>query len=222
MLENGKNGHENGVSSFRKWKEWMSDSGLLIGELREDFRGKLLKSPTATVFATMPPAVEHVCVELRLDELQDGDIIAEAGTGPGTIMREILRKVRKNIRYIAVELKPKLAQHLKDSFNDPRVVVVNESAENLAEIIRRHGDAARRVISTMPFSTDERRTEKILAQVKQILSPDGIFVMGNFNPISIVRVVETFGRQSCETGMARNVPILLTVTARNPVDPTKH
>jgi hypothetical protein len=46
--------------------------------------------------------------------------------------------------------------------------------------------------------------------------------MGNFNPISVVNVIQAFGREFCETGFATNIPPLLTVLARNPIDPTKH
>lgn len=226
MIERAKNGHLQDVSSLSKWREWVQDSGLLISELRPDLRlremKRLIRSPIATVFATMPTGVEHVCNELKLDELQDGDIVAEAGTGPGTIMRGVLRRVRADIRYIAVELKPKLAQHLDESFDDSRIVVVNESAENLAEIIRRHGDSARRVISTMPFSTDDQQTKKVLGQIKESLTADGLFLMGNFNPISIVKVIEAFGREHCETGFATNIPPLLTVLAKNPNGNGKH
>jgi phospholipid N-methyltransferase len=217
MIERAQNGHLKEVSALTEWKEWVAESRLLFGEWRQDLRKSgYTGSPTATAFATTPRGVRHVCNELKLDELRDGDIVAEAGTGPGTLMKGVLRKVRADIRYVAIELNTTLAEHLEDTFDDSRVVVVNDSAEKLAEIVHRYGSSARRVISTMPFSTNKKRTDTVLGQVKEVLTPDGQFLMANFTIDSILAVIGAFGRENCETGFAFNIPPLLTVLAKNP------
>jgi len=209
--------HIEAATEIGKWAEWVEQSRLLYGQWMNDVkRSGFLKSPTATAVATGPRGVKHVCEELELDRLGDGDMIVEVGSGPGPIVQGVLRQVRAEIIYVAIELNPSFATHLQKTVHDSRLQVVNESAANLSEIAHRYGNKADRVISSMPFSTDQRLTQSILEQIKAILSNDGSFVLANFTLESIMRVINFFGRKNCRTGWAMNIPPLLTVHAKKP------
>jgi phospholipid N-methyltransferase len=218
MIERGRESmHIENISKLGKWKEWVEQSRLLSEQWMNDVKKNgFKKSPTATIFATIPSGVEHVCSELELDQLKDGDMIVEVGTGPGPIIQGVLREVRAEITYVAVELNPKFANHLRETVQDSRLVVVNENAANLTDIVKRYGPEASRVISSMPFSTNKKLTQSILGQIRDILTPGGSFVMANFTPESVMSVIRFFGRKNCKTGWAINGPFLLTVVAKNP------
>lgn len=221
MIQVPDNQRIEAASTLKRWQEWAVQSGMLLGaSAREVIHSGWNSSTTATVCATTPRAVTHIVDQLDLDSLQDGDIIAEAGPGPGPIVQAVLRKVRARIIYIAVELKPEFAEYLEETITDSRLVVINDSAENLVEIVQRHGESAKRVVSSMPFSTNEAVTAKVLEQILEILDSKGKFVMANFKLKSMMRVIDAFGRENCKTDFVFNVPppplTLLTVQAQKP------
>lgn len=188
--------------------------------IRELIEDGYWKSPTATGFATMPPAVDHICKRLGLDTLKDGDIIVEIGPGPGPMPQTILRAVRNDIQYIAIELNGKFAGHLKKEIRDPRLTVLNDNALQIGSISREMRMKARLILSSMPFSSDQSLTESILNQSRdEVLREDGQLLMWNFNPSSVIRVLKAFGRENCTLrGTPLNFPPLLTVLANKPTE----
>jgi phosphatidylethanolamine/phosphatidyl-N-methylethanolamine N-methyltransferase len=65
--------------------------------------------------------------------------VVELGAGTGAITRVLLERLPRQATLLAFEIKPELVRYLRESFSDPRLVVVNSSAENLGQELGRRG-----------------------------------------------------------------------------------
>src|SRR5499425_598050 len=66
-------------------------------------------------------------------------VIVEYGPGVGGITAEVLRHMRADAVLIAIEMNPDFVTHLRASIPDPRLHVVEGSAEAVDEILPRFG-----------------------------------------------------------------------------------
>src|SRR6201994_2825512 len=64
-------------------------------------------------------------------------VIVEYGPGVGGITAEILRRVRPDAKLIAIEMNPDFVNFLKRSLVDPRIEVVQASAADVNEIMKK-------------------------------------------------------------------------------------
>lgn len=65
--------------------------------------------------------------------------VVELGAGTGAITRVLLEKLPRHATLLAFEINPDLIRCLKETFPDPRLVLVNSRAENLGSELRRRG-----------------------------------------------------------------------------------
>ncbi len=110
-------------------------------------------------------------------------VIVEYGPGVGSITAEVLRRMRPDARLIAIETNPDFVSFLRESFPDPRLVVVHDSAEKVDEILRANGHVrANYIISGIPFSTIPAEVrERILRKTCESLETGGIFLVFQFS-----------------------------------------
>ncbi|MDD5728936.1 MAG: rRNA adenine N-6-methyltransferase family protein [Victivallales bacterium] len=122
------------------------------------------------------PSSPALCKEIIANiNLESAEAVVELGPGTGAITDEILAQLNPQARFIAVELDHKMCANLRR--NRPHLVVVNDSAENLPEIIRKknikHLNA---VVSGLPWSVfSEKLQHAILHAVVSSLLPGGYF-----------------------------------------------
>lgn len=62
-------------------------------------------------------------------------LVIEFGMGHGNITQVILDKLHKDAKVFAFEVNEEFCEVVKKNFNDPRLTVVNDSAENLKDYI---------------------------------------------------------------------------------------
>ncbi len=120
----------------------------------------------------------------RLSGMEAARTVAELGPGTGAITRELLAALPDDGRLWAFEVYPPFVQHLRATIDDPRLTVVPESAEAIAEIRAAQGlpgfDA---IVSAVPFSLMEpAQTTEILRAAARTLHPDGVFVALQYHP----------------------------------------
>jgi phospholipid N-methyltransferase len=110
-------------------------------------------------------------------------VIVEYGPGVGVITAEVLRRLRPDGRLIAIETNPEFVRFLRASTSDPRLSVVQGSAEAVVEVLRRHGvDRADCIISGIPFSTiPPPLRAHILRETRSALEPHGAFLVYQFS-----------------------------------------
>lgn len=81
-------------------------------------------------------------------------VVIEFGPGEGCHSRKILEHLQPGSKLVLFELDEVFYQHLKTQFaNDPRVIILNEDAAHLSDILQQHGIRhCDYVVSGIPFS----------------------------------------------------------------------
>jgi phospholipid N-methyltransferase len=120
-------------------------------------------------------------------------VIVEYGPGVGTITAEVLRQLRSDATLIAIEMNPDFVRHLSSSLNDRRLRVVEGSAEQVDETLRRF-TRADYIISGIPFSTIPAPVrEQILRKTCDVLEPGGAFLVYQFSTRVLQDLKRVFG-----------------------------
>jgi phospholipid N-methyltransferase len=122
-------------------------------------------------------------------------VIVEYGPGVGSITTEVLDRMHADAILIAIETNPDFVRYLRNSFTDPRLRVVEASAVEVDEILRRFGrDRANYIISGIPFSTITAPVrERILRKTCAVLEPGGAFLVYQFSTRVLQDLKRIFG-----------------------------
>ena len=104
--------------------------------------------------------------------------VVELGPGTGGTTRAFLRAMPTSAHLLAIELNEIFAARLRTSIRDPRLSIVQGSAEFIADFLaERRLPAPDAVISGVPFSTMPHEVaDRIAAEIARVLAPGGRFV----------------------------------------------
>ncbi len=101
--------------------------------------------------------------------------IVELGPGTGAVTEEILARMRPDAVVYAVEINPVFAAHIRRTFNDRRLVVIEGSATHLAHLSGLGPGSVNAVISSLGFSCMPESTRMdILHQAQSCLGDGGV------------------------------------------------
>ena len=145
-------------------------------------------------------------------------LIAEFGPGTGAITRELLAVLPADARLWAFEVYPPFVAHLQATMGDPRLTVLEESAEGITELRERKGlpgfDA---VVSALPFSLmSPDQASRILRAAARALRPGGALVALQYHPRYLAPLLRAeFGTVEQEVYLW-NVPPALLLRSRSP------
>lgn len=151
----------------------------MVYEYAKFFR-VFLRAPalTSAIVPSSPWLAERMVEQARLDQAK---VIVELGPGTGAFTRAIQQGISPSTFFMAMEIDPQFASHLKRKF--PRVQIVNDSAERLDQHLQSFGHAAADcVLSGLPwagFSGEDQR--KLLGAVYQALKPGGLMATYAYN-----------------------------------------
>ena len=109
---------------------------------------------------------------LDMGDLTQARTVVEFGVGTGVYTEEILKRLHPEATFLAFEIDPDLASAVGTRLKDPRLLVVNDSAENVEDYLR--GSKADYIVSSVPFTSlpaDVRRS--LLDAARRALTPDG-------------------------------------------------
>jgi phospholipid N-methyltransferase len=122
-------------------------------------------------------------------------VIVEYGPGVGGITAEVLRRLRADATLIAIEMNPDFVGYLRSSIKDRRLQLVQGSAAQVDEILRRFGyTRADYIISGIPFSTiPAPLREEILRKTRDALEPEGAFLVYQFSTRVLRDLTRIFG-----------------------------
>ena len=144
---------------------------------------------------------------VRASGIQDARLIVELGPGTGGTTRALLRAMRPDATLLAIELHPRFAAHLRSEIPDPRLIVHEGSATDIAAALARHGLGRPEVVlSGIPFSTMPREIGTgILRAAHEALAPGGRFVAYQVRDRVAILGREVFGPPAVQLEL-RNVP----------------
>lgn len=133
------------------------------------------------VGAIWPTSRRAVRDLLDMHDLPVARTIVEFGIGTGVYTQEILDRLGPDARFLAFEIDSKLASAAADRLRDPRLRVVNDSAENVEAYLE--GEKADVVVSSLPFTTfPASLRESIMDLSHKILAPDGVMLVLQYSP----------------------------------------
>ncbi len=123
----------------------------------------------------MPTSRWAVRDMLDMANFAEARCVAEFGAGTGVYTREILDRLHPDGNFLAFEIDPNLVATLRERFDDPRVQIINDSAENVENYL--NGARADVIVSGLPFTSLPDPVKKnIFRQVTRVLAPDGVMV----------------------------------------------
>lgn len=108
--------------------------------------------------------------------------IVEYGAGTGCITIELLKRSRPGAKILCLERNKKFCKFLKDNIKDKRLIVINDSAENIKKYLKKFNiGKVDYIVSGLPFSS-LKPYEKyvILEEAKNNLRNNGKFVVYQF------------------------------------------
>jgi phospholipid N-methyltransferase len=134
------------------------------------------------VGAVLPTSRWAVRDMLDMADVPGAGLVVELGAGTGSQTAEILARMGTDARLVALEIDPKLAELLTARFDDPRLQVVRDSAENLHAHLG--GKKADVVVCALPFTSLERGLRRrILEELPRVLAPRGVAVVIQYSPL---------------------------------------
>jgi phospholipid N-methyltransferase len=101
--------------------------------------------------------------------------IVELGPGTGAVTAEILARMRPDARIYAVEINPVFVAHIRSTFHDRRLVVIEGSATHLSHDSGLRPGSVNAVVSSLGLSCMPERTRMdILRQAQRCLGDGGV------------------------------------------------
>ena len=157
------------------------------------FARSFLKNPK--MLGSFVPSSRYLRRNLMRHVPRESSCIVEYGPGVGTITFDLLRRLRRDGRLIAIEQNPAFVEFLRKNVADPRFHVYEGSAENVASVLPRFGvHQADCIVSGIPYSTLPAGTrENILRRSRSVLRDGGTFLVYQFTSAVAPHMREVFG-----------------------------
>ena len=134
------------------------------------------------VGAILPTSKRAVRDMLDMTNLPEARNVALLGAGTGAYLGEILKRLRPDARFLAFEIDPDLTAALSERFEDPRLEIINDSAENIEDYL--DGANVDVIVSAIPFtSLPKAARQNMLAEISRVLAPDGVMVAIQYSPL---------------------------------------
>jgi len=129
----------------------------------------------ASITPTSKMGVREVCEKMDLSRKV---VIVEYGPATGVFTNYLLDHITADSMIIAIELNDNFVDYLRENTRDSRLKIHHDSAENIIEIVKKHGlEKVDYVISGIPFSLmDEETRENIVKRTSHVLKPGGKFL----------------------------------------------
>lgn len=137
-----------------------------------------IKSPRKV--GAIAPSSERLAEKMiESIDFENAKCIVEYGPGTGVFTDKLVKRKNKNILLMLVENNKEFCKQLEDKYNkDDNVVIINDSAENIDEHLRKYNiNKVDYVVSGLPFaSLPKSVSNKILKKTETILKRDGLFI----------------------------------------------
>jgi phosphatidylethanolamine/phosphatidyl-N-methylethanolamine N-methyltransferase len=190
---------------------------------RRAFLAAVLRNP-GQVGAIMPSSRRMARLLTTIVPRTGSPVVVELGPGTGAVTGVIDARLPRDARHLAVELDPAMAVFLQRMH--PDLEVIEGDAVKLGALLaERDVERADAVISGLPWSLFDNDTQRsILAQVADVIAPDGAFTTFAYQHgllLSAARrfrglLDETFEEVLVTSTVLRNFPPAFTYVCRRP------
>jgi phospholipid N-methyltransferase len=145
----------------------------------------------------------------RTADLAHAKLAIELGPGTGGTTKALLRAMAPDAKLLAIEINPGFCELIKESIDDPRLIVHQGSAADIPEALVKHDLGAPDVVlSGIPFSTMPKELGlAILRSVKASLAPGGRFVAYQFRDVVHTLGKRVFGPASTQLELLNMPPM---------------
>ena len=145
----------------------------------------------------------------RTAEIANAKLVIELGPGTGGTTKALLNAMAPGGRLLAIEINPRFCDLLRETIDDPRLIVHEGSATEIPEAVVKHDlDAPDVILSGIPFSTMPPELGlSILRSVRRSLKPDGRFVAYQFRDVVHTLGKRIFGRASVQVELFNMPPM---------------
>lgn len=132
--------------------------------------------------------------------------IVELGAGDGVITEHILKRLHPDGKVIAFEVSPELCEDMR-AIGDPRLVVAEDSAENIREWLDKiEADKTDHIVSAIPFAALPKELGKaIVKAAKENLRTGGCYNQVHYSLKTKKYYEEAFGKVDAKR-VWRNLP----------------
>lgn len=128
-----------------------------------------------SVGAILPTSRRTVRDMLDMADFERARTVVELGAGTGVYTEEVIARLRADARFLAFEVDPDLVATLSGRIEDPRLQVINDSAENVGDYL--DGAKVDVIVSGLPFTSLPLPVKRnIFGAMRSVLAPDGVMV----------------------------------------------
>lgn len=140
-------------------------------------------------------------------DFENSKVIVELGAGDGVITKHIVEKMRKDAILLTFEVNEEFCKTIRNEIDDPRVKVIEDSAEKLPFYLEQYGcKEVDNIVSAIPFvSIPEKLGKKIINISKGTLKKGGRFIQIHYSLLVKSRYEEIFNNVEIHFE-ARNMP----------------
>ena len=127
------------------------------------------------VGAILPTSRRAVRDMLDIADFARARTVVELGAGTGVYTEEVISRLHPDARFLAFEVDADLVATLNERVRDPRLQVINDSAENVESYL--NGDKVDVIVSGLPFTSLPQLVKRnIFGEMERVLGPDGVMV----------------------------------------------
>jgi phospholipid N-methyltransferase len=140
-------------------------------------------------------------------------VVVELGPGDGVITKYLLRRLRPEARLLVFEINEVFVENLRTNIQDPRMILIHDSAENMAQHLHALGiDSVDYVVSGIPFVLlPASLSENITRHCKELLRPGGRFIQFHYSKRLVPFYKRVFGNVKVNF-IPLNIPPAIVVT----------
>lgn len=163
---------------------------------------------------SVTPSSRYLCraIVRKIDAVK-AKVVVELGPGDGVVTQHILDRLDPDAKLFIFEINDTFIAHLKARFDDPRLIVVHDSAENMGFHFSLYEiDQVDYIISGIPFvMLPEHLVVEIVQTCKKWLKPGAVFIQFHYSPLLIPLYRRIFGNAGTDL-VPLNIPPALVVS----------
>ncbi|MBT8219555.1 MAG: hypothetical protein KJP00_07015 [Bacteroidia bacterium] len=124
---------------------------------------------TGALFETSKRVEREICTNLPEG---DNKVVVEYGMGHGNITKEILKRLAPTSKLYAFEVNEEFCKYVSRTIDDPRLVIVNDGAQNLHKYVT---DPIHGFVSSIPFTFFSKEMAASIIQSSYDALEEGYF-----------------------------------------------